>query len=213
MDIHADDELDDGVGLPGAAPHDRWMRLALEEARAAAAEDEVPVGAIVVAAGRVVASAHNQREQLADPTAHAEMIALTQAAAALGSWRLEGCTLYVTLEPCPMCAMALMHARFRRVVFGAPDPKSGAAGGVIDLFAQRQLNHHTQVQGGVLAGPCGDLLRGFFAERRQLARDRRAARHQGIAGDAAGAPLPVEAPIPTGEALEVSVLPPTEGPA
>ena len=119
-------DLFQSLQLPGEQVHDRWMRLALDEARVAASEDEVPVGAIVVASGRVVASAHNQREQLADPTAHAEMIAITQAAAALNSWRLEGCTLYVTLEPCPMCAGAILQARVPVVVWGGADPKVGA---------------------------------------------------------------------------------------
>jgi tRNA(adenine34) deaminase len=161
-----DDELDDGAGLPGGAPHDRWMRLALEEARAAAAEDEVPVGAIVVAAGRVVASAHNQREQLADPTAHAEMIALTQAAAALGSWRLEGCTLYVTLEPCPMCAGAILQARVPVVVWGAPDPKAGAVESLYRLFEDPRLNHRVEHVGRVLADECGRILSEFFRGKR-----------------------------------------------
>ncbi|MEX2092628.1 MAG: nucleoside deaminase, partial [Pirellulales bacterium] len=107
-----------------AAPDRQYMRLALREAEAAAAEDEVPIGAVIVRAGRVIAAAHNQREQLHDPTAHAEMIAITQAAGALGDWRLEGCTLYVTLEPCPMCAGAIVLARVPRVVYGAADPKA-----------------------------------------------------------------------------------------
>ena len=120
-----DEDDEDVLELPGGNPHDRWMRLALEEARAAAAEDEVPVGAIVVASGRVIASAHNQRERLADPTAHAEMIALTQAAAAVGSWRLEGCTLYVTLEPCPMCAGRSSRPGCRGSCGERPTPRRG----------------------------------------------------------------------------------------
>lgn len=156
----------DSFELPGSPPHDRWMRLALDEARAAAAEDEVPVGAVVVAGGRVVGSGHNQREQLADPTAHAEMIAITQAAAALGSWRLEGCTLYVTLEPCPMCAGALLQARPERVVYGTPEPVSGAAGSVVDIFRDPRLPTRIPVEGGVMAVEAADLLRAFFAERR-----------------------------------------------
>ncbi|MFM9011119.1 MAG: nucleoside deaminase, partial [Planctomycetota bacterium] len=127
------------------------MRLALDEARAAAAEDEVPVGAIVVAGGRVIAAGHNQREQLNDPTAHAEMIALTQAAAALGSWRLEGCALYVTLEPCPMCAGAILQARVPTVVWGAADPKAGAVTTLYRLFDDPRLNHRVEHVGGVLA--------------------------------------------------------------
>ena len=157
---------DDAGILPGSRPHDRWMRLALDEARVAAAEDEVPVGAIVVAGGRVIASAHNQREQLADPTAHAEMIALTQAAAALGSWRLEGCTLYVTLEPCPMCAGAILQARVPAVVWGAADPKAGAVETLYRLFEDARLNHRVDHVGHVLADECGRILSDFFRGKR-----------------------------------------------
>ena len=156
-----------GHGLTGEQTHTRWMRLALEEARMAAAEDEVPVGAIVVAAGRVIASAHNQREQLADPTAHAEMIALTQAAAALGSWRLEGCTLYVTLEPCPMCAGAILQARVPVVVWGAADPKAGAVESLYRLFEDPRLNHRVDHTGRVLADECGQILSTFFKGKRK----------------------------------------------
>jgi tRNA(adenine34) deaminase len=152
---------------PGGQPHLRWMRLALDEARAAAEEDEVPVGAVVVASGRVVASAHNQREQLSDPTAHAEMIALTQAAAALGSWRLEGCTLYVTLEPCPMCAGAILQARVPVVVWGAPDPKAGAVETLYRLFDDPRLNHRVDHVGHVLADECGRVLSDFFRGKRK----------------------------------------------
>jgi len=159
------DDIDPLI-LPGGSPHDRWMRLALEEARVAAEEDEVPVGAIVVASGRVVASAHNQREQLADPTAHAEMIALTQAAAALGSWRLEGCTLYVTLEPCPMCAGAILQARVPMVVWGAADPKAGAVESLYRLFDDSRLNHRVEHVGYVLADECGRMLTEFFRRKR-----------------------------------------------
>jgi tRNA(adenine34) deaminase len=156
----------DELHLPGEQPHDRWMRLALDEARAAAAEDEVPVGAIVVASGRVIASGHNQREQLADPTAHAEMIAITQAAATLGSWRLEGCTLYVTLEPCPMCAGAILQARVPMVVWGAADPKAGAVESLYRLFEDSRLNHRVQHVGRVLADECGRILSDFFRQKR-----------------------------------------------
>jgi tRNA(adenine34) deaminase len=151
----------------GLGVHARWMRMALEEARIAAEEDEVPVGAIVVAAGRVVASAHNQREQLADPTAHAEMIALTQAAAALGSWRLERCTLYVTLEPCPMCAGAILQARVPVVVWGAADPKAGAVASLYRLFEDPRLNHRVDHVGGVMADECGRILTEFFRGKRR----------------------------------------------
>ena len=170
MNAEPDDDLEDVPCLPGGSPHDRWMRLALDEARAAA-EDEVPVGAVVVAGGRVVASAHNQREQLADPTAHAEMIALTQAAAALGSWRLEDCTLYVTLEPCPMCAGAILQARVPRVVWGAPDPKAGAVESLYRLFEDARLNHRVEHVGRVLADECGRLLSDFFRGKRASRRD------------------------------------------
>jgi tRNA(adenine34) deaminase len=163
MEDYADDLA---LSLSGGTPHDRWMRLALDEARAAAAEDEVPVGAVVVAAGRVIASAHNQREQLADPTAHAEMIALTQAAAALGSWRLEGCTLYVTLEPCPMCAGAILQARVPFVVWGAADPKAGAVESLYKLFEDPRLNHRVEHTGRVLATECGAILSDFFRGKR-----------------------------------------------
>ncbi|MFM1902770.1 MAG: tRNA-specific adenosine deaminase [Planctomycetota bacterium] len=156
----------DSFDLPGSPPHDRWMRLALDEARAAAAEDEVPVGAVVVAGGRVVGCGHNQREQLADPTAHAEMIAITQAAAALGSWRLEDCTLYVTLEPCPMCAGAILQARVPRVVWGAADPKAGAVESLYRLFEDSRLNHRVEHVGHVLADECGRLLSEFFRGKR-----------------------------------------------
>jgi tRNA(adenine34) deaminase len=159
------DSLTD-IELPGQAVHERWMRLALEEARAAAAEDEVPVGAIVVAGGRVIGSGHNQREQLADPTAHAEMIAITQAAASLGSWRLEGCTLYVTLEPCPMCAGAILQARLPAVVWGAADPKAGAAETLYRLFEDARLNHRVTHVGHVLADECGGILTEFFRLKR-----------------------------------------------
>jgi tRNA(adenine34) deaminase len=162
------DELHD-TDLPGVRPaavHERWMRLALEEARAAAEEDEVPVGAIVVAGGRVIGVGHNQREQLADPTAHAEMIAITQAAASLGSWRLEGCTLYVTLEPCPMCAGAILQARLPAVVWGAADPKAGAVETLYRLLEDRRLNHRVEHVGHVLADECGRLLTEFFRKKR-----------------------------------------------
>ncbi len=142
------------------------MRLALEQARRAQDAGEVPVGAVVVKEGRVIATGRNAPIGDHDPTAHAEIAALREAARALGNYRLDGCTLYVTLEPCAMCSGAMLHARLARVVYGAPDPRTGAAGSVIDLFARPELNHQTTVQGGVLAQECGDLLRGFFRERR-----------------------------------------------
>jgi tRNA(adenine34) deaminase len=148
----------------------RFMALALAQAHAAAAAGEVPVGAVVVREGQVIASGRNAPVGANDPTAHAEIVALRGAAQALGNYRLDGCDLYVTLEPCAMCSGAMLHARLRRVVFGAPDPKTGAAGSVIDLFAQPQLNHHTQVHGGVLADDCGAPLAAFFRTRRQESR-------------------------------------------
>jgi tRNA(adenine34) deaminase len=157
------------AALTGTAADAPWMRLALEEARQAAAADEVPVGAVVVAGGHVIASAHNQREQLRDPTAHAEMIALTQAAAAIGSWRLEGCTLYVTLEPCPMCAGAILQARVPRVVWGAMDPKAGAVVSLYRLFEDPRLNHRVEHTGHVLADECGGILTEFFRAKRRPA--------------------------------------------
>jgi len=154
-----------------------FMQIALEQARAAAAAGEVPVGAVVVKDGQVIATGRNAPIHGNDPTAHAEMQALRAAAQALGNYRLDGCELFVTLEPCAMCSGAMLHARLDRVVFGAPDPKTGAAGSVIDLFAQSQLNHHTQVQGGVLAEACAGVLQEFFQDRRELQSQQRRALH------------------------------------
>ncbi len=142
------------------------MRQALREAQAACDEDEVPIGAVIVRDGRIIAAAHNQRERLRDPTAHAEMIAITQAAESLGNWRLERCTLYVTLEPCPMCAGAIVQSRIDTVVYGTTDPKAGAAGSVLDVLAQPLLNHRPQVAGGLLAADCAALLTDIFGSRR-----------------------------------------------
>src|SRR6185369_13705077 len=150
--------------------HDHYMRMALAEAEQALAENEVPVGAVIVQAERVIAAAHNQREALHDPTAHAEMIAITQAASNLGDWRLEGCTLYVTLEPCIMCCGAILQARVPTVVYGATDPKAGAAQSLFHLLADTRLNHRCQVVPGVLAGPAGALLTRFFQEQRRLGK-------------------------------------------
>ena len=142
------------------------MALALEEASLALAHGDVPVGAVVVHNGAVIARAHNEREQRQDPCAHAEVLALQQAAAALGSWRLEGATVVVTLEPCVMCAGALLSARVARVVFGADDPKGGAAGSLYNVFADPRLNHEIALTPRVRAEECGALLSQFFAERR-----------------------------------------------
>jgi tRNA(adenine34) deaminase len=147
--------------------YEEFMRLALREADAALAEDEVPVGAVVVHRGRVIASAHNQREQLHDPTAHAEMIAITQAAEALGSWRLEDTAIYVTLEPCAMCAGAIVLARVPQVVYGATDPKAGAVESLFRLLDDGRLNHRAEIVSGVLATECGAVLTRFFEEKRR----------------------------------------------
>lgn len=146
-----------------------FMQQALSQAHNAWALGEVPVGAVVVKDGEIVATGFNQPIGTHDPTAHAEIMALRAAATVLGNYRLPGCELYVTLEPCTMCAGAMMHARLARVVYGAPDPKTGACGSVVDLFAQEKLNHHTEVLGGVMAEQCAGLLKEFFAERRRAA--------------------------------------------
>ncbi len=142
------------------------MRMALAQAHAAAEAGEVPVGAVVVKNGQVVATGRNAPIASHDPTAHAEVVALREAARTLGNYRLEGCTVYVTLEPCAMCSGAMLHARLDRVVFGAPDPRTGVAGSVLNLFGHTQLNHRTQVTGGVLGDECGHLLKDFFKPRR-----------------------------------------------
>jgi tRNA(adenine34) deaminase len=143
-----------------------YMLAALDLARTAATNDEVPVGAIVVMGDEIVGRGCNQPISRHDPTAHAEIVALRQAAERLGNYRLPGGTLYVTLEPCVMCSGAIMQARIRRVVFGASDPKTGAAGSVIDLYAESRLNHHTEIEGGILAPECAASLSAFFAARR-----------------------------------------------
>jgi tRNA(adenine34) deaminase len=144
-----------------------FMREALALARQAAAAGEVPVGAVVVSAGVIVGRGFNQPISARDPTAHAEIVALRAAAKELGNYRLGDCDLYVTLEPCAMCAGAIMHARIARVIYGAPDPKTGACGSVVDLFAETRLNHHTQVEAGILADVAAQMLQEFFATRRR----------------------------------------------
>lgn len=173
------------------------MRIALDQAQNAWLSGEVPVGAVILRAGQVIATGYNRPITTHDPSAHAEMVALRHAAQLLENYRLPGCELFVTLEPCAMCAMALMHARLDRVVFGAFDPKTGAAGSVVNLFAQPQLNHHTRIEGGLLGDACGQVLRDFFAERRAAQKAEQAARR------AAGVPPPPVGPIiPAGDARE-----------
>jgi tRNA(adenine34) deaminase len=151
-------------------PHDYWMKKALDQAVLAYDNDEVPVGAVIVHQDRVIAEAYNQRETLNDPTAHAEMIAITQAAEALGSWRLLDCTLYVTLEPCPMCAGAIVQARIPWVVYGTVDPKAGACHSLFQVTSDVRLNHQAAVMGGVMQEDCRALLQQFFRHQRSLGK-------------------------------------------
>jgi tRNA(adenine34) deaminase len=150
--------------------HEHFMRLALAQASQALSEDEVPVGAVIIRDQRVIAAAYNQRERLRDPTAHAEMVAITQAAESVGDWRLERCTLYVTLEPCPMCAGAILQARISQVVYGATDNKAGAVDSLFHLLGDARLNHRADVIPGVLAEPCGEILTEFFRKQRGLGK-------------------------------------------
>jgi tRNA(adenine34) deaminase len=144
----------------------QYMRMAIEQAQLAAQEGEVPVGAVLVRNGQVISKAFNKPIATHDPSAHAEMLALREAALGEKNYRIPGSTLYVTLEPCAMCSGAMLHARVDRVVYGAPDPKTGAAGSVLDLFASKQINHQTSVEGGIMSEECGRLLRDFFKGRR-----------------------------------------------
>jgi tRNA(adenine34) deaminase len=161
---------------PASERDRRFMALAQAAADEARQAGEVPVGAVIVLGDEVIASGFNHPIRGHDPSAHAEMAALRAAADSLQNYRLPGCELYVTLEPCLMCAGAIMHARIARVIYGAADPKTGACGSVVDVFANERLNHHTTVTGGVLADECSHALKNFFAERRRLARDERDAR-------------------------------------
>ncbi len=144
----------------------QYMRIAIEQAQLAAQSGEVPVGAVLVRAGQVISKAFNRPIANHDPSAHAEMLALREAALIEENYRIPGSTLYVTLEPCVMCSGAMLHARIYRVVYGAPDPKTGAAGSVLDIFASKQINHQTSVEGGIMSEECGQLLRDFFKGRR-----------------------------------------------
>jgi tRNA(adenine34) deaminase len=196
------------VSSPSHPDDENAMRIALDQALNAQLAGEVPVGAVIMRAGQVIATGYNRPITTNDPTAHAEIVALRHAAELLENYRLPECELFVTLEPCAMCAMALMHARFKRVVFAAFDPKTGAAGSVVDLFALPQLNHHTELLGGVLAEPASRLLRTFFAERRAQQRAERLERAgaSAVPGEDA-AEDDVTDPIPTGDATE---LPPSK---
>jgi tRNA(adenine34) deaminase len=163
--------LDDGVsGTPenmGDADDERFMREAIKEAHRAADKGEVPVGAVVVHDGQIIGRGHNLRERLGDPTAHAEMLAIREAALEQGGWRLNGCTLYVTMEPCPMCAGAAILGRLQRLVYGAPDPKAGAAGSCLDILSLTCFNHQVAVLGGVCAEACAGIVQHFFRRLRQ----------------------------------------------
>ena len=185
------------------------MRLALDQAHNAWLVGEVPVGAVIVretSSGRqVVATGYNRPITDHDPTAHAEIVALRHAAQLMANYRLPECEVFVTLEPCAMCAMALLHARVKRVVFGASDPKAGAAGSVIDVFGNAALNHHTEVVGGVLADAAAEVLRSFFVERREQYRQRRAA--PTVLVDAKAEAESAPAAIPAGESLEIDAEP------
>ena len=189
------------------AADDFGMRLALDQALNAQLAGEVPVGAVILREGRLIATGYNRPITTHDPTAHAEIVALRHAALLQQNYRLPDCTLYVTLEPCAMCAMALLHARIRRVVFAATDPKTGAAGSVLNLFAQAGLNHQTTLCSGVLAEPASQLLRQFFAGRRAQQRAEREALRVLEVPDAS---VPESAPdaavplIPTGDATELT---------
>lgn len=149
----------------------RYMRMAIDQAFLAEEKGDVPIGAVITYQGRIVAKAHNQRQLLNDPTAHAEMIALTQAAEAIGNWRLHGCTIYVTLEPCSMCAGALVLARIDRLVFGTDDPKAGACGSLYNIVQDSRLNHRVEINAGVLAEDCKAQLQAFFQRRREEKRN------------------------------------------
>lgn len=186
-------------------PDDEYaMRIALDQAHNAWLAGEVPVGAVIMRHGQVIATGYNRPITTHDPTAHAEIVALRHASDLLKNYRLPECELFVTLEPCAMCAMALMHARFKRVVFAATDPKTGVAGSVIDLFGHKQLNHHTQIVGGVLAEASSQLLKEFFAERRaQIKAERDARRALAARQDLHGLDVIEESVLPVADVQEL----------
>ncbi|VVD28889.1 tRNA-specific adenosine deaminase [Paraburkholderia dioscoreae] len=191
MEKAAESMLGDSPALSAVSERDRrFMALAQAAAEEARAVGEVPVGAVLVRGDEVIAKGFNHPIGAHDPSAHAEMVALRAAAQAVENYRLPGCELYVTLEPCLMCAGAIMHARIARVVFGARDPKTGACGSVVDAFANPQLNHHTSVTGGVLESECGAALKSFFAERRRASREARASARADASGEAGPAKAP-----------------------
>ena len=197
---------------PFSPAEERAMRQALDQAQNAWLVGEVPVGAVILrddadGVPQVVATGYNRPITTTDPTAHAELVALRHAAQLLDNYRLPDCTLVVTLEPCAMCAMALIHARFKRVVFGARDPKTGAAGSVVDLFALAQLNHQTTVVGGCMEDECGTLLRDFFAERRAAHKARQAALRPPAGDEIPVAEVTVDDAIPVGVATEIEPAP------
>jgi tRNA(adenine34) deaminase len=193
------------------AADEHAMRIALDQAHNAWLAGEVPVGAVIMRQGQVIATGYNRPITTHDPTAHAEIVALRHAAQLLENYRLPECELFVTLEPCAMCAMALMHARFKRVVFAATDPKTGVAGSVLNLFGHKQLNHHTEIVGGVLAEASSQLLKQFFAERRAQIKALRDERHAMAARQAMNGVDVIESavdeaaadePIPVGQVLD-----------
>ncbi len=194
---------------PQTSRDEHGMRLALDQALNARLVGEVPVGAVILREGQVIATGYNRPITTHDPTAHAELVALRHAAQLLENYRLPDCELYVTLEPCAMCAMALLHARFKRVVFGAWDPKTGAAGSVLNVFGEARLNHQTEVVGGVMAETCGRLLKDFFAERRAQQKAEQAAAQAATADLAAEVDLTDEEGAATDDLLplpEVEVM-------
>jgi len=192
----------DDAADPAAERDRRYMRAALAEARLAEAAGEVPVGAVVVWNDAIIARGHNLPIRSVDPSAHAEMQALRAAAQVVGNYRMPECELYVTLEPCVMCSGAILHARIRHVVFGAADPKTGAAGSVLDLFGQAQLNHQTTIAGGVLADECGGMLKAFFGAKRRAQKAAQKDAQQ--SAQSTGQPAPQPEPQPAAQAPDAA---------